>query len=276
MAMKTIDPASQDPAHDEAEHRRAPSGKIVHEAVYREGEEELARPNSALFFSALAAGLSMGFSLIAQGLLRAALPDAYWRPLVVKLGYPIGFLIVVLGRQQLFTENTLKPVLPLLKRRDAKTLGQLLQLWGVVLAGNLLGALAMGWAVTTSAFDPSARDAFGGIGAEAMAHGFGMTLWRAVFGGWLIALLVWLLPFAETGRVAVIVVITYLVGLGHFSHIVAGAVEVFALAWEGQRSWGEVVRRYIVPTVLGNTIGGVTLVAALNHAQVVAGQKEES
>ncbi len=78
---------------------------VVDEAIRREGDKELARPSSALAFSGLAAGLSMGFSLIAEGLLRAHLPDVVWRPLIVKLGYALGFLVVILGRQQLFTET---------------------------------------------------------------------------------------------------------------------------------------------------------------------------
>jgi formate/nitrite transporter FocA (FNT family) len=257
---------------DEAAERSAPSGKVVYKAILKEAEDELERPSAALFWSGLAAGLSMGFSLAAEGLLRTRLPEREWTPLVVKLGYSFGFLIVILGRQQLFTENTLTPVLPLLQNKDAKTLGNMLRLWGVVLAANLLGALAFGLvAAKTSAFDPDVRETFLKIGAEAMKHGFGVTLLRAVFAGWLIALIVWLLPFAEAGRIWIIILLTWLIGVGHFAHIIAGAVNTFTLAWAGDKSWGDVLGRFIVPTLIGNIIGGVTLVAALNHAQVVAG-----
>src|SRR5215207_8851999 len=109
----------RDVEHREAEERSAPSGKVVYKAILKEGEGELARSSSALFWSGLAAGLSMGLSMIAEGLLHAHLPDAPWRPLVAKFGYSVGFLIVILGRQQLFTENTLTPVLPLLRRKDS-------------------------------------------------------------------------------------------------------------------------------------------------------------
>jgi formate/nitrite transporter FocA (FNT family) len=98
---------------------------------------------------------------------------------------------------------------------------------------------------------------------------------RGIFAGWLIALMVWLLPFAESARVWVIIIITYVVGVGHFSHIIAGAVETFALAAAGQASWATVLGSYIVPTLAGNILGGVTLVATLNHAQIVAGGKGE-
>ena len=102
----------------EAEERSAPNPSVVWDAVHQEGVDELQRRPLALMWSGLAAGLSMGFSLIAEGLLRAHLPETEWRPLVSKLGYPVGFIIVVLGRQQLFTENTLTPILPLLANRD--------------------------------------------------------------------------------------------------------------------------------------------------------------
>src|SRR5512141_611186 len=106
---------------------------IVHEAIRMEGEEELRRPSSALAWSAFAAGLSMGFSLVAEALLRAGLPDAPWRPLIAKLGYSVGFLVVILGRQQLFTENTLTVMLPLLERRSGRALLSVLRLWAIVL-----------------------------------------------------------------------------------------------------------------------------------------------
>lgn len=259
--------------HEDAQELSAPSGKVVYKAILKEGEEELARSSAALFWSGLAAGLSMGFSMIAEGLLHASLPDTYWRPLVAKFGYSAGFLIVILGRQQLFTENTLTPILPLLQRKAVATFSNVLRLWVVVLIANLLGALIVGLvAARTNAFDPHVREAFAMIGHKAMEHGFGTTLLRGIFAGWLIALMVWLLPFAETARVWVIIFITYLVGVGQFSHIIAGSVETFTIAAMGQRSWVNVLGGYIVPTLIGNILGGVALVATLNHAQIVAGE----
>lgn len=257
----------------ESEHRQSPSGKVVYKAVLKEADEELGRPTQALFWSGLAAGLSMGFSMIGEGVLRRHLPHTDWRPLVAELGYTFGFLIVILGRQQLFTENTLTPVLPLLQRKDRKTLGNVARLWGVVLAANLLGALLIAFvAARTPAFEPAVRHEFLAAAREAADHGFGTLLIRAVFAGWVIALLVWMLPYAGSAHVLVIVVMTWLVGVAQFSHIVAGAVEVFTLGWAGQKPWTSIVGAYIVPVLIGNILGGVTLAAALNHAQVVAGK----
>src|SRR5271170_996181 len=140
-----IDPqASESPITTRAEQKQveerlAIGANVVYETIRREGEDELQRPAAALAWSGLAAGLSMGFSFIAEGLLMARLPDQPWRPLIGCAGYCVGFLIVILGRQQLFTENTLTVVLPLLLRKDLSTLLRMLRLWGVVLGANLVG-----------------------------------------------------------------------------------------------------------------------------------------
>ena len=255
----------------EAEHRSAARAVVVYEAIRSEGEQELARPTSALFWSALAAGLSMGFSLIGEGLLRSMLPALPWRPIVTKFGYTFGFLMVVLGRQQLFTENTLTPILPLLLHRTRPVLHNTIRLWGVVLAANLLGAVAIAWVLAnTGAFDPSVRRAFAEIGQESLSAPFGLALLRGVFAGWLIAFMVWLLPSAESFRVVVIVALTWLVGVGHLTHIIAGSIEVLYLAASGVTGYGHAVTAYMIPTLIGNILGGVALVAALNHAQVVS------
>jgi formate/nitrite transporter FocA (FNT family) len=259
----------------EAEERSAPSGKIVYKAILKEGEEELDRSSSALFWSGLAAGLSMGFSMIAEGLLTSFLPDDHWRPLVAKFGYSAGFLIVILGRQQLFTENTLTPILPLLQRKAAATMANVLRLWSIVLVANLIGALLVALVVAqTNAFEPDARHSFAEMGSKAMEPGFATVLLRGIFAGWLIALMVWLLPYAETARVWVIIFLTYLIGIGHMSHVIAGAVEVFTVAAMGNASWGSALGGFILPALIGNVIGGVTLVAMLNHAQVSSGEED--
>lgn len=261
---------------DEVHEKAAAGAHIVYKAILKEADEELARPSIALAWSGLAAGLSMGFSLVAEGLLRAHLPESPWRSLVAKLGYSIGFLIVILGRQQLFTENTLTPILPLLKRRDAGTFANVMRLWIVVLLTNLIGAALFAYAVQrTSAFEPHVKETFRLLGMEAMEPPFRHLLVKGIFAGWLIALMVWLLPVAETGRISVIIIITYIVGLGQLSHIIAGSVEALYTVAGGEHSWGEFLGHYALPTLIGNCIGGVTLVAALNYAQVAAGGDDE-
>jgi formate-nitrite transporter family protein len=255
----------------EAERRAAPPVAVVHEAVRADGEDNLRRGTIALASSGLAAGLSMGFSFFVPGLIQSYVPDTSWRPLLTALGYPIGFLLVILGRQQLFTQNTLTVVLPLLERRDVETLGRVVHVWGVVLGANLLGAFAVAWvAGHAPVFEPNTLRTFSAIGQEAVATDRSAILVRAIFAGWLIALIVWLLPFAETARVWVIFAVTYVVALAGFPQIVTTAVTGFYLTTTGSVDWGVVLTGLLLPTLIGNIAGGVLLVAVLNHAQVAA------
>ena len=265
-----------DTEESEARDRVAPSGVIVYKTILKEGQEELDRSSSALFWSGLAAGLSMSFSMIGEGLLKAYLPDAEWAKLIYGFGYSLGFLFVILGRQQLFTENTLTPILPLLQGKTFACLKNVARLWGIVLGANLLGALLISLAIAHSgAFEPNVKAAFYELARVALEPDWPTILLRGIFAGWMIALMVWLLPFAQNARVAVIIIVTYFVAIGHFSHIIAGAVEVFTYAAAGRAAWLDVWGHYILPTLIGNVIGGLTLVAALNHAQIVAGADED-
>lgn len=258
----------------QVEERLAIGAHVVYETIRREGEEQLHRPVAALAWSAFAAGLSMGFSFVASGILMAHLPDQPWRPLVSSAGYCIGFLIVIMGRQQLFTENTLKVVLPVLLRKDLPTLLRMLRLWGIVLTGNLVGTFLFALCLGKFAlFDAHTQQSFTEMGASHMGAGFGTVLLRAIFAGWLIALMVWLLPSADSARVSIIIILTYLVGISGFNHIVAGSTTVFFLVVTGFISWKAYVTQFFFPTLFGNVIGGLALVAALNHAQVVGGQE---
>jgi len=269
------DEAREQREEEEVSEKRAASAYIVYRAISDEADEELERPVAGLAWSGLAAGLSMGFSLVAEGLLRHYLPDTHWRPLVAKWGYTIGFLIVVLGRQQLFTENTLTPVLPLLRERDAKTFWKLVRLWVIVFITNMIGTALFALVVAhTNIFDDSVKHQFVMMGREAIEPDFLTTILRGIFAGWLIALMVWLLPVAETGRIAVIMILTYLIGLGKMSHVVAGSIEVFYLAAADEASWFKALELFILPSLIGNVIGGTALVAALNYAQAAAGKEE--
>lgn len=260
----------------QVQKRVAIGAHIVHETIRREGEEELERSSSALAWSGLAAGLSMGFSLIAEGLLAAFLPREPWAPLASKLGYSVGFLIVVLGRQQLFTETTLTAVLPLLARRDARTGLGTLRLWGIVLAANLVGAYLFALTVgRVPIFSPHIYASMMEISQGGAQGGWAVIFVRAIFAGWLIALMVWLLPAAESARVSIIIILTYVIGLGGFNHVIAGSVKELFLVVRGAMSWPDYLVKFFVPTLIGNIVGGVSLVAFLGHAQVVAGSEPD-
>jgi formate-nitrite transporter family protein len=271
VPIETLTPELTEGEKEIVEERTALRAAVVHEAIREQGETELRRPVLALTWSGLAAGLSMGFSMISQGLLQSHLPDTPWRPLITNLGYSVGFLVVILGRQQLFTENTLTVILPLLARRQGATLLGVGRLWSIVLIANLIGALAIAWVIgNTGIFTPDVRGAFSMIGAGALSGGPSTIFLRGIFAGWLIALTVWMLPAAEGSRPVIIIAMTYLVGLGGFAHVIAGSVEVlYVVATSGAVTWIEYFRDFLLPALGGNIVGGVSLVALFNHAQVV-------
>ncbi|MGH9665125.1 MAG: formate/nitrite transporter family protein [Bryobacteraceae bacterium] len=260
----------------ESENLTSVTALVVHETIRKNGEEELARPVQALAWSGLAAGLSMGFSFLSEALFRTYLPNAVWRPLLTNLGYSVGFLLVIVGRQQLFTENTLTAIIPLLAKRDLATFRSVLRLWSVVLAANLVGAHIFAWVIGNSPIlRPAFRDALRDLAVEAADVSFPAALLRGIFAGWLIAMIVWMLSATESGRISIIVILTYIVGLAGLTHVIAGSVEVLYLVMTGVKSWFSYFGEYMIPTLAGNILGGISLVSALNHAQVVAGARKE-
>lgn len=255
---------------EQAHQLERPRAAVIFETIRAEGEIELERSNSSLFFSALAAGLSMAFSMVALGVLRAGLPDAPWRHLVAAFGYTLGFLIVILGRQQLFTENTLTPLLPLFDRPTAWRWKQLGRLWAVILLGNLAGAaISSALVAFAGAFPPETMRAFDALAAESTGYPLLVTFAKAIFAGWLIALMVWLLPLAEGSTPLIIILLTYVVAAGQFQHIIAGSVEALYGAYRGVTSWAGALA-FFVPTLLGNIVGGVAFVAAVSSAEIAA------
>lgn len=241
---------------------------VVYETVRQEGEEELGRTPSSLWWSGIAAGLSIGFSVVAEGLLRAHLPDAPWRPLIENLGYSVGFLIVILARQQLFTENTLTAVLPLVASPSRMTAWRTARLWAIVFAANMVGTCIFALALSTDLFfTPEAHAAFRDLARHLMELSPTEAILRGIVAGWLIATLVWLLPIVEHAAIWVIVLITYLIALGDLAHVIAGSVEVFLLVADGEISVLQ-ASGFIAPALLGNILGGSALFAILAYAQV--------
>lgn len=242
---------------------------ISHEVVRREGVKELNRSATALTLSGVAAGLAMGLSVLTIATLHHALPETPWRSLVQALGYSLGFLVVTLANQELYTEHTVRPVVPVLVARTGEMFGKLLKLWTAVLLGNLVGAAVFAWAAArTAIFSPEIRRAIHTVALESASHDWVSIFATAIVAGWLIALMVWMLPAASESQFGVVVAMTWLVGAAKLSHVVIGAVESFYLTALGDMSLGSAFGEHILPAFLGNTIGGVILVAALNHAHV--------
>jgi formate/nitrite transporter FocA (FNT family) len=252
------------------EERAQPRTPVIYEVVRRMGEEELARPAVSLWWSGVAAGLSISFSLLAQAVLQTHLPEKSWTPLVVAAGYPAGFLLVVLSRQQLFTENTITAVLPLFKSFTALNLGRVTRLWSVVFAANMLGAfVAALFFVFTPALSVELRDGAFEISRQMLTNSSSEMFFRGIPSGFLIAAMVWLVPNADTARFHMISLLTYLIAVGGFTHIVAGSVEAFLLVLTGELATGQLVGHFIMPVLAGNIIGGTVLFALISYAQVM-------
>jgi formate/nitrite transporter FocA (FNT family) len=253
----------------EVEDRLRLRAALVYEIVRQEGEEELARQPISLWWSGVTAGLSIGFSVVAEGLLHAHLPDADWRPLIDNLGYSVGFLIVILAREQLFTENTLTAVLPLVASPSVSNLLLTLRLWGIVFFANMAGALVFALGLSSGHFfSGEAQEAFLTVSHHLLALDASQMFLRGIIAGWIIATLVWLLPSSGSGNFLVIVLLTYLIALAELAHVIAGSVEAFFLVFQGDISWSHAIVGFLLPALAGNIIGGSALFAILAYAQV--------
>ncbi len=250
-------------------HRRRLRAAVVYEIIRVEGEGELARGFPALWWSGVAAGLSIGLSVISQALLAAHLPDVPWKPIVERLGYSVGFIVVIMARQQLFTESTLTAVLPVIARRQLRWLLVMLRLWGIVLAANLVGSLIVATTLAYSPILPADIDSSVRVIAEHLMSNSATEMFtKGIAAGWLIAALVWMLPSSENTEFFVIGLLTYLIALGDFTHVIAGSVEAFYLWVQHEATSGQVFLKFLVPTLLGNIVGGTVLFGVVSYAQV--------
>ncbi|WP_299588247.1 formate/nitrite transporter family protein [uncultured Tateyamaria sp.] len=262
-----IDHADEADAVDEV----APlSPKLIFEAIRRNGEEELERPNRSLWFSGIAAGILISFSVLGEALLRARLPDAEWRYIIENIGYTFGFLLVILGRMQLFTENTITTVAPVLIQRSRACLIRTIELWSIVIAANVIGAFVV---ATFLAYAPvlaeDVADAFQQLSAHATSMAPGEGFMRGIPAGVLIAALVWMLPSAKGSEVALIFLFTWLIALGDFTHIVAGSVEMAYLLVQGDMSLASALFGFFIPVLAGNVVGGTIIFTVLVWAQIM-------
>jgi formate/nitrite transporter FocA (FNT family) len=241
----------------------------IYEILRREGEDEMSRPTTSLVWSGIAAGLSISFSLIVEGGLRAHLPDTPWRPLITGFGYTVGFVIAVMARHQLFTENTITVVLPVAARPSFDNLRRMGRLWGLVLCANLAGTLlAALFCSYTSVLSSDVRAAMLTISLESTSHPQLEIFVRAIVGGFLIAAMVWLLPSANATQFHVIVLMTYLIAIGGFAHVVAGSFEGFMLLVNGRISAWDMLIGFDIPALMGNIVGGTALFSLISYAQV--------
>jgi formate-nitrite transporter family protein len=242
---------------------------VVYEIIRVQGEIELRRPLSALWWSGVAAGISIGFSFLTEAAIAAHLPDSPWAFVLAKTGYAVGFLIVILGHQQLFTENVLTAVLPVMARKQVYWFLKMLRLWGIVLAANIAGCLIFALATAYLPIVPAeVGTALSKIVTDVMANTPAEMFAKGIGAGWLIAALVWILSSTEHVEFIVIALLTYLIALFGFTHIVAGSAEALYGVLTGNVTPETAVFRFFLPTLAGNVFGGTVLFSVLSYAQV--------
>jgi formate/nitrite transporter FocA (FNT family) len=253
----------------DVEKRRAGSTRVVHEVVRLQGEEELARPALSLLLSGLAAGLAISLSLMSELFLRQRLPDSDWAPLIYLLGYPVGYIVVIMGRLQLFTESTVTAVLPVATYPSVANIWRLLKLWACVLTANLIGvtivsALMAGEIIVSDEQRLAAIDILGKLEVQEGIK----TLMLGIPAGFIMAALAWVLPNAKGSEFWVICLLTYLIALGGFSHVVTGSSQASFLWLSGRMTFVEMMNDFTLPALAGNVIGGTGLFAVLAHGQI--------
>jgi formate/nitrite transporter FocA (FNT family) len=252
------------------EEMSTPRTPVIYEVIRRLGDEELNRPVTSLIWSGLAAGLSMSFSLLAQSALHDRLPETGWRPLVAAFGYSIGFLMTVLGRQQLFTESTITVVLPVLHDLSWPNLGRLIRLWVIVLVANLVGTLfAAVYCQYTPVMPGRLLASMHAVSRDLLPLSWWDMFFRAISAGFLIAAMVWMIPTAENQQFFVITLMTWLISVSGATHIVAGSMEGYLLVLAGDWEWWRMPIQFIAPVLLGNIVGGTALFAVISYAQVM-------
>jgi formate/nitrite transporter FocA (FNT family) len=248
-----------------------PSAEQIYKQVSKNAQEELKRSTISLGISGFAGGVFMGLSALGPAIALAMLGNSPKTMFIAKMFYPVGFIVVILGRAQLFTENTLYPVaLVLAERRE---LWNTLRLWCTVLPANVLGALAFAaLAARTSAIPPGVVYALAGLGTAALQASPSAVFWSAVMAGWIIATAAWLVSGSHsiTGSIAILWLLTFLVGLGAFAHCIATSGEILTAVLAGKAAWLPYVH-WLALAVTGNICGGVGMVTVLEYGQVIYG-----
>jgi formate/nitrite transporter FocA (FNT family) len=252
-----------------------PSAEEIFQQVARNAKEELARRSISLAVSGFTGGTFMGFSALGVGILAAMLGTGPKAFLVSRMLYPLGFIVVMIGRSQLFTENTLYPVALVLSEK--RELLNTMRLWCTVLPANVLGALAFALlAARTSALTPDTRSALVHLGVTAAGVAPAAIFWSAVTAGWIIATAAWLVSGSHsiTGSVIILWILTYLVGLGNFAHCIATSGEILSAVLTHQVATSGYLH-WLWIAVAGNVCGGVFMVTLLEYGQAILAKNEK-
>ncbi|RKD88063.1 formate/nitrite transporter FocA (FNT family) [Halopiger aswanensis] len=245
---------------------RFSADEIFHRIVAA-ADDEITTGTRELFFSALAAGFAITLTFMLYASLTEASGGA---PIAGALLYPLGFAYIIIGDYQLFTENTLPPVALVLERLTS--VPALLSVWAIVLIGNFAGGtLGAFFLASTGVFSPDVMETAVGISNAGLETAWWPTFFKGAFAGLIVAGVVWL-DYASQETVArlVLIYIAFLaIPLGNLYHVVVSATEVMFLVFRGEVALATGAVEFVLPVLLGNTIGGVVLVTVVNYFQAV-------
>ncbi len=236
-----------------------------------EGKEQLNRPRLSLFMSSVAAGMIIGFTVLAVSVMATILGDLKGINRVwIAAVYPLGFVLCVLSRTQLFTEHTATAVYPLLDGR-AK-ISSVIKLWLIVIAGNMAGGLFISGLLVLTDDVVSAQEGYILIAEKVLAYSNITLFLSAILAGWLMAIGAWtiLSTHSTTSQMLCIYVATFIIGLGGFHHSIAGSVEIFIGLFVSDMFSLTLAVKTIAIMLVGNTVGGSIFVALLNYGHIRA------
>jgi len=236
------------------------------------GLKEYKRSDLGLFLSSLSAGLEVGFSILIIGVIYTLFKNESSNgqlALMMALVYPIGYIFVIIGRSELFTEHTTLATLPLMNGET--TMGSLAKLWIIVYLGNLVGGYIFGSIVLifNSEMNLIGKDFFYFVSEKMLKYSISATLISGIMAGWLMGMLSWLLSASQDtfSRIIMIFLVTFVISIAGLHHCIVGSIEVFMafFAEANQISWLQFFKFQALAT-MGNIIGGVFLVAVVKFA----------
>jgi len=236
------------------------------------GLKEYNRSDLGLFLSSLSAGLEVGFSILIIGIIHTLFKSESTTgqlAVMMALVYPIGYIFVIIGRSELFTEHTTLATIPVMNGQAS--LAGLARLWLIVYVGNLAGGYLFGSIslVFNGEMHLIGKDFFYFVSEKMLKYSVGATLISSIMAGWLMGMLSWLLSSAQDtfSRVVMIFLVTFLISIAGLHHCIVGSIEVFMafFAEANKITLGEFLKFQGLAT-LGNIIGGVFLVAMVKFA----------
>ncbi len=251
-------------------HEHAPlPPQLIFKIIRQEGEEELARSFRALAFSALAAGIFVSFSFLFRSVFHLHMANSQFEPLISSLGYTVGFLIVILGRMQLFTENPITTIIPLLSEWSFSRLFKVIRLWSTVFLFNIIGTtIAAIFFASPYTLSPEIESAMHEVASNVMLLQPIENILRGIPAGIIIAAIVWTSPQTKNFRFVMIMFFVYFIALGDFTHVVVGSCEMAYEVIKGDAGFIEYFFKFLIPTGLGNVIGGTMIFTLLIYNQV--------